>query len=62
MVTNCILTLIFMVKIAFAINILLIVIKHIVNNINHSDNVNNIDNIEQYDVIFKISVVQQQQP
>lgn len=51
-----------MVKIAFAINILLIVIKNIVNSINHSDNINNIDNIEQYYVIFKISVVQQQQP
>lgn len=62
MVTNCILTLICMVKITFARNILLIVI---VNNINHSDNVNNvnnIDNIEQYYAIFKISVVQQQQP
>ena len=47
-----------MVKITFAINILLIVIKkNIVNNINHSDNITNIDNIERYYVIFKISVV-----
>ena len=49
-----------MVKITFAINILLIAIKKKTLSTtlyNHSDNITNIDNIERYYVIFKISVV-----